>query len=207
MKTNFLVKCYPHLEKELLQEIEKYAIVKTFNSEEYVVKQGQYIKSLPIIYSGSIKVFCNENEIDFLLYFIQSGSSCMYSFAHVHDSKPAEFSAIAEVESKLLLLPIDKVAVWLRKYPSLNSIIINSYGTHYKDLLNTTKQIICYNLEDRLIDYLKTKSEVDRSNLLSISHQNIADDLATSREVISRLMKKQSVKEKAIQAGRKIKIL
>lgn len=207
MKTDFLIKCYPDLEKELLEEIESHSILKTFDSKEYIIKQGQYIKFLPIIRNGCVKVFCREDAIDFLLYYIESGESCIYSFAHINNGKSAEFSAIAELESELLLIPTDKVTLWIKKFPSLNSIILNNYKKHYDELLNTTKQVICYNLENRLIKYLKTKSKLLKSNLLNLSHQNIAEDLGTSREVISRLMQKTSVKEKAKQEGRKIKIL
>lgn len=207
MKTDFLLQCYPNFEKELLQEIECYSFLKTFKADEYIVKQGQYIKFLPIIRNGCVKVFCSEDNIDFLLYYIESGESCIYSFAHINTSKQAKFSAIAELDSDLLLLPIDKIELWIKKYPSLNSIIYSNYKKHYDDLLNTTKQIICYNLEARLIDFLKTKSKHLDSNILNISHQQIANNLGTSREVISRLMKKQSVQDIAKQDGRKIKLL
>ena len=126
-------------EKELLQEIENYSLLKTFTSKEYIVKQGQNIRYLPVIYNGCVKVFCNEDSIDFLLYFIESGESCIYSFAHIHDTKPAEFSAITELDSELLLLPIDKVMLWIKKFPSLNSIILNNYKKHLFILLMIKK--------------------------------------------------------------------
>lgn len=207
MKTEFLTKCYPNLEADLIQEIEECSILKTFEANQYVVKQGQFIKYLPIIQSGCVKVFCNEDEISFLLYYIESGESCIYSFAHIDNNDRANFSAMTEMDSDLLLLPIDKVGLWIKKYPSLNSIILNNYKKHYNDLLDTTKQIICHDLEERLINYLETKAKLLQTNLISISHQEIANDLGTSREVISRLMKKTSLKNIVKQEGRKIKIL
>lgn len=181
--------------------------MKTYSAKEYIVQQGQYIKFLPIIRNGCVKVFCNEDSIEFLLYYIESGESCIYSFTHIDNGKEASFSAIAELDSDLLLLPINKVNTWIKKFPSLNSIIINNYRKHYNELLNTTKEIICYNLEDRLVNLLKAKSKHLEANILNISHSDIANDLGTSREVISRLMKKLSVKEIVKQEGRKIKIL
>ncbi|WP_411028810.1 Crp/Fnr family transcriptional regulator [Spongiimicrobium sp. 3-5] len=207
MKTAFLKECYPNLEKELLQEIETHSFFKSYSPQEYIVQEGQYVRHLPIIRSGCVKVFSNEDSIQFLLYYIKSGGSCIYSFAHTFNTGPAEFSAIAELDSQLLLLPIEKVYLWIKKFPSLNSIILDNYKKHFDELLNTTKQIIYYNLEDRLMDYLKTSAQLKKTDLLKISHQNIADDLGTSREVITRLMKKLSLKEKVKQDGRKIKIL
>lgn len=207
MKSDFLTKCYPEFEKELLQEIEEHSLLKSFKAGENIVKQGQYIKFLPIIQSGCVKVFCNEDTKHFLLYFIESGESCIYSFAHIDNDDQAEFSAVAELDSDLLLLPADRVKLWVKKYPSLNNIILKNYRRHYDDLLDTTKQIVCYNLEDRLLEYLQTKSKISESNLLSISHQDIADDLGTSREVISRLMKNEKLNRIVKQEGRQIKIL
>ena len=207
MKSDFLTKCYPEIEKKLIQEIEEHSLLKSFKVGEKIVKQGQYIKFLPIIQSGCVKVFCNEDGKDFLLYFIESGESCTYSFAHLNNNNQASFSALAELDSDLLLLPADRVTLWMKKYSSLNNIILNNYRRHYNDLLETTKQMICYNLEDRLIEYLRTKSKIAESNLLSITHQNIAEDLGTSREVISRLMKTEKLNEMIKQEGRQIKVL
>ncbi|PWL37994.1 hypothetical protein DKG77_06795 [Flagellimonas aquimarina] len=207
MKASFLVDCFPNLEKELVSEIERYSTVKNFEPKEYVVKEGEFIRSLPIVLNGSIRVYSTEDAVQFLLYYISSGASCIYSFAHTFNSEPVEFSAITEVKSTLMLLPLERVRLWLKKYPSFAGIVLNDYQKHYKDLLHTTKQVICYNLEGRLIDYLKTKAEIEQSNLLNISHQEIADNLGTSREVITRVMKKLSNNQEVQQIGRKIKVL
>ncbi|AXT20305.1 Crp/Fnr family transcriptional regulator [Flavobacteriaceae bacterium AU392] len=207
MKTSFLAECFPVLEKELLTEIEKYSTIKSFLAKEYIVKQGTFIRFLPIVLTGNIKVFSDEDTVQFLLYYISSGGSCIYSFAHTFNNEPVEFSAIAELDSELLLLPLNKVNQWLKKYPSFGHLVLTDYQKHYKDLLNTAKQITCYNLDQRLLHYLKNKAQIENTNLLNISHQEIANDLGTSREVISRLLKKLSVNNKVIQIGRKIKIL
>ncbi|WP_396591799.1 Crp/Fnr family transcriptional regulator [Allomuricauda sp. R78024] len=207
MKTSFLVDCFPNLEKELVAEIEQYSSIKNFEVKEYIVKEGEFIRSLPIVLDGSIRVYSTEDTMQFLLYYISSGVSCIYSFAHTFNNEPAEFSAITEVKSTLMLLPLERVRLWLKKYPSFASIVLNDYQKHYTDLLHTTKQVICYNLEDRLIDYLKTKAEIEKSTLLKISHQEIADNLGTSREVITRVLKKLGKNQKVEQMGRKIKVL
>ena len=207
MKTSFLHDCFPNLEQKLLNEIENHSSVKHFSSREYIVKQGQLIRFLPIVLTGNVKVFNDEDAAEFLLYYISSGESCIYSFAHTFNNEPAEFSAIAELDSKLLLMPLDRVKLWLQTYPSFGGLVLSNYQKHYKDLLNTTKQIICYNLEERLIDYLKTKTQIGGNNLLNTSHQEIAQDLRTSREVITRLMKKLGIDQKVVQIGRKIKVL
>lgn len=207
MIASFLKNCYPLFDETLINEIEEYAIVKSFKAEEHIVKQGQYIKYLPIIQNGSVKVFCSEDDTEFLLYYITAGESCIYSFAHIKNSEKASFSAIAETDSDLLLLPIHKVADWVKKFPSLNNIVLNNYQKHYSELLDTTKQLIFYKLEDRLINYLHTKSQLRNTKLLAISHKEIAYDLGTSREVISRLIKKLERNQILKQLGRKINLM
>lgn len=205
--TNILEKCLPDFGRELITEIEKFGIIKTFSLNEFIVKQGQLIRYLPIVLEGNVKAYSEEDGTQFLLYFIQPGSSCIFSFVHLFNQNPIDFSAIPEGKSTILLIPIDKAKEWIIRYPSFNNLIIAEFQKHYNDLLHTTKQIICYKLEDRLWDYLKTKAKISGTSELAISHQSIADDLATTREVISRLMKKIELDKKLIQNNRKIKLL
>ncbi|WP_298902997.1 Crp/Fnr family transcriptional regulator [uncultured Psychroserpens sp.] len=207
MKTSFLAECFPVLEKELLEDIEKHSTVAYFDVNEHIVEQGKYIKFLPIVLKGNVKVYSHEDAFEFLLYYISSGESCIYSFAHTFNNQPAEFSAIAETNSELLMLPIAKVKQWLNTYPSFGNLILSDYQRHYNDLLQTTKQITCYNLDQRLLDYLRQKCKMEKSNILSISHKTIANDLGTSREVISRVLKKLRTANSVVQIGRKIKVL
>jgi len=207
MKTSFLTTCFPFLETELVEEIESHARMQSFAKGDHIVKQGEFIRFLPIVVKGSIKVCSMEDSIPFLLYYISSGESCIYSFAHTFNNDKAEFSASAEIDSDLLLLPLPKVNEWLKIYPSLGSLVLADYQKQYKDLLNTTKQITCYQLDERLLEYLKTKAQIMNSNLLNIKHQEIADDLGTSREVISRVLKKLSKSNHIKQVGHKIKMI
>ncbi|CAL2095533.1 Crp/Fnr family transcriptional regulator [Tenacibaculum sp. 190524A02b] len=206
MSHNFLTQCYPNLDKKLLLEIEKYAYIKKFNNHEYVVKQNQTINHLPVVIDGTIKVFSEEDTVPFLLYFLTSGESCIFSFTHIINSSPAEFSAITESNATLLMIPVEYVKLWILQYPSFSNIIIANYQKHYSDLLNTTKQIIGNTLEQRLIDYLKKKVTLEKTDILSISHQEIANDLGTSREVVTRLLKKLNNNQQVQQIGRKIKV-
>lgn len=207
MQNSIITECLIDLDKEVLKEIHDHSKKKSFSAQTHVVKQGQYVRFLPIVLNGSIKVFSTEENNQFLLYHITSGETCIFSFAHIFNEKPIEFSAITEVDSELLLLPIDKVTSWIKKYPSFSNLLLQNYQKHYEDLLNTTKQIMCFNLEDRLMNYFESKAKIANTNLLAISHQEIADDLGTSREVISRLVKKLSMNGKVSQLGRKIKII
>ncbi|AZA84192.1 hypothetical protein C1637_17060 [Chryseobacterium lactis] len=205
--TNILQKCLPDFGKELLSEMENFGIIKELQAHDFVVKQGQLIRYLPIVLEGYVKVYSEEDGTQFLLYYIQEGASCIFSFAHLFNEDPIDFSAVSEGKVIILHIPVEKAKEWLVRYPSFTNLIMNEFQKHYNDLQYTTKQIICYKLEDRLWDYLKTKAGVSGTYELAVSHQSIADDLGTTREVISRLMKKIELDGKLIQDHRKIKLL
>ena len=207
MSTSLIHNCLAFFERQLLEEIEAHSTTKSYLAGQHVVEQGTYARFLPIVISGSVKVYTTEDTIQFLLYYISAGDPCIFSFAHIMDDQPIEFSAKAEVDSMLLLMPTAHVQRWMREYASFSNLLLQGYQRHYRDLLETTRQITCYNLEERLLNYLQRKADIEQTSLLPLSHQHIADDLGTSREVISRLMKKLCADGKAQQVGRKIKVL
>lgn len=203
---HIIARCMPGLGKELLTELSDFGVAKTLETNDFVIKQGQFVRYLPIVLEGTIRVFSEEQDVQFLLYYIYPGATCVFSFAQLSGKKQIDFSGIAEEKTQLLLIPIDKVRNWIVKYPAFNELIINEYQKRYDDLLQMTKQIICYNLENRLLNYLKTKKEMTQSALLHTSHRLIANDLGTSREVISRLLKKLEKDGKLLQTGRQINL-
>lgn len=206
MKISILQHCRPSLPEELLQSIEKYGTLSTFKNKEFIVRQGQQVHHLPIVLEGHIKVYSDEADMQFLLYYIYPGEGCIFSFSQLTHQKKAEFSAQAMEEVTLIMLPSEQVELWIKKYPSFIKMILQNYQKHYKDLLETTKQVTCYRLEERLVTYLEKRSAINQSVLLPLSHQEIATDLGTSREVVSRLLKKISKSHNVTQIGRSIKI-
>ncbi|OQP45121.1 hypothetical protein A4H97_32805 [Niastella yeongjuensis] len=199
--------CLSDLGNELLQEIITHGVIKSFDTDEFVIKQGQLIKHLPIVLEGILKVFSDEDNYQFLLYYIHPGATCIFSFAHFFGEKKLAFSGTAEMASSVLLIPVQKAREWMIKYPVFSAMILKEYEKHYYDLLETTKQLLCYNLEERILQYLQTKAAITGDTLLAISHRTIASDLATSREAISRVMRKLEKDNKIQQSGRKIQLL
>ncbi|PWV49146.1 Crp/Fnr family transcriptional regulator [Chitinophaga sp. S165] len=206
-QSTIVSECLSGLGRDLLQEIITHGEVKAFDADEYVIKQGQLLKHLPIVLEGMVKVFSEEDDYQFLLYYIHPGATCIFSFAHFFGEKKMAFSGTAEKASSVLLIPVHKAREWMLKYPVFSGMIVKEYERHYNDLLETTKQILCYNLEDRILQYLQTKASITGNTLLAISHATVATDLATSREAISRVMKKLERDHKVLQSGRKIQLL
>jgi CRP/FNR family transcriptional regulator len=207
VQNNIIKSCLSDLGKDLLNEIMDHGRIKSLEPDEFLIKQGQLVKDLPIVIQGTIKVVTQADDAQFLLYYIYPGATCISSFAHLFGSKGIGFSGVADERSLILLIPVQKAREWIIKYPAFNSMILEEYQRQYDDLLETAKQVICFNLEDRILAYLKTRSSLLRDTTLTISHRHIAADLATSREVVSRILKKMERDQKIIQLGRQIQLV
>ncbi|SHG99751.1 Crp/Fnr family transcriptional regulator [Flagellimonas flava] len=203
----YIKDCFPVLEERLFEEIKSCCTYHEFASSTYVVKQGAYLNFLPVVLKGQIKMFAEEEDVQFLLYYINSGESCILSFNHLFDPKPIQFSAITEEDTLVMTLPVNKVKEWFIKYPTFARILINDYQRNFEDLLRTTKEIVCYGIEERLLNYLIAKSKRTNSSMVHLSHSKIAMDLGTSREVISRTTKKLEKKGILSQHKRCIELL
>ncbi len=201
-----LSQCFPFIEKDLKDELLSFGELKSIPEGKYVVKQGSYLNFLPIILDGLIKMYAEEEEVEFLLYYIHPGQCCILSFNHLFSPEAVRFSAVTEKETKVLCLPIEKVKEWFVKYPSFTQIILKDFQRNYEDLLNTTKQVVCYKIEDRLVNYLTEKAKLQNCNMIQMSHKEIALDLGTSREVVSRLTKKLQSTNLLVQHKRHIEL-
>ncbi|WP_298547703.1 Crp/Fnr family transcriptional regulator [uncultured Aquimarina sp.] len=201
-----LSQCFPFIENELKDEMMSFGDFKNIAKGEYVVRQGSYLSFLPIILDGLIKMYAEEDEVEFLLYYIHPNHCCILSFNHLFNQKAVRFSAKAEEDTTVLCLPINKVKEWFVKYPSFTQIILKDFQRNYEDLLNTTKQVVCYKIEERLINYLDEKAKLQNCNMIQMSHKEIASDLGTSREVVSRITKKLQASNVLVQHKRHIEL-
>ena len=192
---------------DLINLFEKEGIIKTVPRDTELVREGQYINSIPIVQKGLVKVFTKYNDKEFLLYYIQPSESCVLSFIVNKKNKPSTFFAKTEEESEILLLPAGKVQEWIKKYPKFNSMFFNLFNDRYFDLIDTLNHVLFDRLDSRLYLYLKEKMALNNTTILTISHKDIAYEMGTSREVITRVLKKLESESKVIQTLKGIKIL
>lgn len=201
-----LSQCFPFIEKELEEQIMSFGHFKSISKGEYVVRQGSYLNFLPIVLDGLIKMYAEEDEVEFLLYYIHPNHCCILSFNHLFSQEAVRFSAKTEEDTTVLCIPMNKVQEWFVQYPSFTQIILKDFQRNYEDLLNTTKQVVCYKIEERLINYLNEKARFQNCNMILMSHKDIAADLGTSREVISRITKKLQAQNILVQHKRHIEL-
>ncbi|WP_297705417.1 Crp/Fnr family transcriptional regulator [uncultured Eudoraea sp.] len=179
-----------YLNAELVKKIQDEAILKKLPRHTEILREGQFIKVIPIVLEGLIKVYTRYEDRELLLYYIQPDESCIMSFSASIKNEPSTIFAITEEDTTALLLPVNKVAKWMIQYPDINTLFFQQYKQRYSDLLDTIHHVLFNRMDERLYKHLKTKAQVSHQNPLKISHQQVADELGTVREVVSRVMKK-----------------
>lgn len=178
-------------EDELLNEIADIATIRDVRTDGHLIDPGQYIKSIPLLLEGVIKVSRLDAEGDeLLLYFIESGDTCAMTLNCCMQGSKSEIKAIAETNAKLLMIPLDKMDEWLVKYRSWRNFILSSYQSRLHEVLQTVDSIAFQKMDERLLHYLQDKTKISHSETIHITHEEIAKDLHSSRVVISRLLKK-----------------
>lgn len=193
--------------KELNQRLNEIATLAEIPAGTEILKEGQYVKLIPVVLSGLVKVFTRKEERELLLYFIQPAESCIISFSASLTNEKSSAFAKTDEDSKLLLIPAESIPALLKEFPELNGLFYQQYRERYNDLLETINQLVFEHLDKRLYTYLKDVSSVRKENPLKLSHREIASEMGTVREVISRAVKKLEKEGKVEQLPDSIKIL
>jgi len=202
-----LRKAHYYLGNELIEELIAVGKVMEFESDTEILKEGQYVKVIPIVLHGLIKVYSRHEDKDLLLYYIQPDESCIMSFAAGINNEPSRVFAITEDFTRVLLLPSDRMPEWLKNHPAMNTLFFRQYNIRYAELLDTIHHLLYHKLDKRIYDYLMEKSQIRGEKILKIRHKQIASELGTAREVISRLLKKMEKEGIIFQHGDGIEIL
>lgn len=178
-------------ELALIEEINSVATFMEVAAGEDLMKPGQYIKSMPLLLSGSIKIMRPDNEgNELLLYHIERGHTCAMTMTCCVGSKKSEIHAVTETPVKLLMIPVAKMEEWSSKYKTWRNFVFASYHTRMMELLESIDNIAFNNMDERLDNYLNDKIKILNSKHIHTTHKEIAADLNTSRVVVSRLLKK-----------------
>lgn len=195
-------------EPELLQLIEEKATLTSVEEGTVLIDVGQTVRVIPLLLEGTIKITrIDESGNELLLYYIQALESCAMTFTCCMQQFPSEIKATAESDVTFLAIPIASMDEWMMKFPSWKSFVMKTIRSRFNELLLTIDQIAFQNLDDRLVHYLKEKSKNTGSSLINLTHEQIASDLASSRVVISRLLKKLENQQKVLLYRNQIKIL
>lgn len=195
-------------EKELIKEIAEVAIYRKVEAGSILIDFGQYINSMPLLLEGAIKVLREDEDGDeLLLYFIEKGDTCAFSLSCCLGHTKSEIRAIAEVDSELLMIPVKKMEEWMGAYRSWRNFVLISYQNRLNEMLDTIDTVAFRKLDVRLIQYLREKSRIAKNDTITITHQEIAQELYTSRVVVSRLLKALELQNKIRMQRNSIQVL
>ena len=180
-----------NFETALLEEIAQVGIFRSVPAEVELMDIGQTIKGVPLMLHGAVKISREDSEgNELLLYYLEEGESCTMTFAWELGQQKSKIRAVTEMPSELIMVPLSVMENWSERYPSWRQFLFKSYQKRMDELLETLDSLAFDQLEKRLWNYLIEKKRVTKQTTLSITHQTIAQDLHSSRVVISRLLKR-----------------
>ena len=195
----FDLKCFTKLEQrfeslfepKLINEICQNGSLRRYKQDETLVDIGMLITHMPLVISGSVKVLTEDEKGDeLLLYYLELGEICAVTLNCCTRRSKSTIRAVTETDAELLFVPVEKMDDWMVNFKSWRTYVLNSYNERLNEMIKAVDNIVFHSLEERLVKYLKDKAWIAKSAELHISHQDIANDLHSSRVAISRLMKK-----------------
>jgi CRP/FNR family transcriptional regulator len=177
-------------EDQLIEEIASVSKLQVFKEGDILIDFGDYIKRMPLLINGAIKILREDfDEGELLLYFIEKGDTCAMTMACCLGQTKSEIRAIAETDGTVIMIPVEKMEEWLGKYKSWRVYVFNSYNNRLKEMLSAIDHLAFMNMNERLLAYVYEKAKINKTDSIQSTHQEIADDLHTSRVVVSRLLK------------------
>ena len=195
-------------EEALIEEIVKVASYSQFKADDYLIEIGDYIKTMPLLLNGAIKILReDENGDELLLYFLERGDTCAMTLTCCMGQSKSRIRAIAETDGAMLMIPVEKMEEWLTKYKTWRNFVFDSYNVRLNEMLEAIDTLAFMNLDERLYKYLTDKAKVIGDTEIKNTHQEIAYEMHTSRVVISRLLKALELQGKIKLHRNKIEIL
>lgn len=189
IKTDLFKKLPFFTEPGLREELLAHGQVHSFNKGDVIVRDGQYVKFLPIVLKGAIRVYQQKEDREILLYYVKAEETCTMSLAAAYfDNKSTSHGIVTET-ADVLIFPASKITEWQLKYPSWNRYMMQMFRTRYDELISSFQGIVFEHIDVRVWEYLKNKSKTDDSRFIDLSHQQLASELGTTRVVISRILK------------------
>lgn len=179
-----------------------YGSSKTFSEGDIILNENSYIKAIPIVTRGSVRVMrTDDNGREILLYYIKAGESCIMSFLGGLHHDTSKVKVIAEEDTEILFVPIDKVSALIKEFPEWLDYIFRLYHKRFEELLEVVNAVAFKKMDERLLNFIKKKSELTKSKTLNVTHEQLANELGTARVVVSRLLK-QMEDDGLIKLGR-----
>lgn len=186
----------------LREKLISYGFARKFAEGDVILNENAYIRAIPIVMHGNIKVLrTDENGREILLYYINAGESCIMSFLGGMHHDTSKVKAIAEEETEILFIPVDKVTLLIKEFPEWLDYIFRLYHKRFEELLEVVNAVAFKKMDERLLNFIRKKCELTKTHTLYVTHEQLANELGTARAVVSRLLK-QMEEENLVKLGR-----
>ncbi|KRP12741.1 MAG: hypothetical protein ABR95_11635 [Sphingobacteriales bacterium BACL12 MAG-120813-bin55] len=189
-------------DSKLIEDLKTFSPTNVFPSEHSILENRDYIRYLPFLLSGTVKVIGeDDNGNEILLYYIYPGETCIMSVLGALNDERSKVRAVVDETAEIMMIPVEKTQYLVTRYPSWSAFIFRLYHKRFEELLKMVNSIAFTKVDHRLEELLKSKSRHANSPELNVTHKQLADELGTAREVVSRLLK-QMEKEGKLELGR-----
>lgn len=206
INNQFIRNKFGFLGEDFLNEMHSNAVITDIKAKTEIVREGQKNKYVPFLIKGSIKVFTLNDGRELIYYYIKPNDSCLMTFASIFTDYTSRVYAVAEEESEVVLIPVSVIQEWLIRFPEINRIFYHEYDRRFSDVMNMVNDAVFHRLDKRVLSYIRQQIAVTGNNPVKITHREIASNLGTSREVISRVLKKVENEGEIVQTKEGIKM-
>lgn len=192
----------------IMNGIAQHGVIRQFEKDDIIMDIGQDLTHVPLLLQGNIKVLREDGSgSELLLYVLEMGDTCSMSLTCCMAKSKSKIRAVADKDSNVIMIPNHKMAEWFHNNESWRNFILQSYQVRFNEMLETIDTLAFMKMDERLFKYLKDHVKLNASDIVSKTHQDIAEDLNTSRVVISRLLKQLENEQKIKLSRNKIEVL
>lgn len=207
MNNQFVIQKFGFLGTDFLNEFQKHTVLADIKSKTEIIREGQKNKYVPFLVKGSIKVFTLNDGRELIYYYIKESDSCLMTFSSIFTDYISRVYAVAEEDSEALLVPISVMHDWLLRFPEINKLFYREYDKRFSEVMNMVNDAVFHRLDKRVLNYIKQQISITGNNPIKITHREIANNLGTSREVVSRVLKKIENEGDILQTKEGIKVI
>ncbi|MGI9651716.1 Crp/Fnr family transcriptional regulator [Chryseobacterium sp. RLHN22] len=206
INNQFISDKFGFLGNDFSTELKKHAILTNIKAKTEVIREGQKNKFVPFLIKGLIRVFSLNDGRELIYYYIRPNDSCLMTFSSIFTDYTSRIYAVAEEDSEVILIPVAVVHEWLIKFPQINRLFYGEYEKRFADVMDMVNDAVFHKLDKRVLNYIKQQISATGNNPIKLTHREIANHLGTSREVVSRVLKKVENEGEIFQTKEGIKL-
>ncbi|KFE97798.1 Crp/Fnr family transcriptional regulator [Chryseobacterium formosense] len=206
ISNQFISNKFGFLGEDFSIELKKHAVLTDIKAKTEIIREGQKNKFVPFLIKGSIRVFSLNDGRELIYYYIRPNDSCLMTFSSIFSDYTSRIYAVAEEDSEVILIPVSVVHEWLIKFPQINRLFYGEYEKRFIDVMNMVNDAVFHKLDKRVLNYIRQQISATGNNPIKLTHREIANHLGTSREVVSRVLKKVENEGEIFQTKEGIKL-